>query len=619
MVLTNFTGSGVGFGFGIGCGFGVGWGFGGMPLHTFGLGIGGGCGVGLGLGWGFGSAFGSQYRNSKVRFHGIEFDNKVANNKMGEPEPFKSNQDPWTLSITPASSSSPSSSSSLVSSSGTAVSTPKPSPHLPPSPSSATSTSLKTPRNFSINSISKLYGPVVSLYLGSRHALILSSLAAAAEAPHQERHPLFQIHPNFKVGQPLGYNNTTMFFTPFGPHWRNLRRLTAVELFSTRRLNLLSDIRSNEFLSLVRRMIDSSGEIELKARLFEMTYNSMSKMVVGKRFYGENLEVDIEVANRFREVIIQEGLALVFSFNPRDFFPVLGWLDLLGVERRMERLRPRVDKFLSELVEKQRRQRRNDQANGDVDDGGEAAKEEKEKKRTLVDVMLSMQETDPETYTDDLIKGQILTVLTGGTESTAETVRVMMLLMLSHPEIMKKARTEIDRNIESGRILQESDLPKLPYLQNILKETLRLVPPMQGMPPRESSGDRTIQGYHVPAGTMLFVNVWGIQRDPKLWDDPLSFKPERFAEEKEEEEEDGFTNFKYIPFGAGRRRCPGEKLGLRMVMTVVGIFVQCFDWEPMSEEEVDMKALLGLTVPKIKPVMAKYKVRECMVGALSRV
>ncbi|KAJ0973735.1 hypothetical protein J5N97_015700 [Dioscorea zingiberensis] len=111
----------------------------------------------------------------------------------------------------------------------------------------------------------------------------------------------------------------------------------------------------------------------------------------------------------------------------------------------------------------------------------------------------------------------------------------------------------------------------------------------------------------------------GIQRDPKLWDDPLSFKPERFAEEKEEEEEDGFTNFKYIPFGAGRRRCPGEKLGLRMVMTVVGIFVQCFDWEPMSEEEVDMKALLGLTVPKIKPVMAKYKVRECMVGALSRV
>ncbi|KAJ0973736.1 hypothetical protein J5N97_015701 [Dioscorea zingiberensis] len=288
---------------------------------------------------------------------------------------------------------------------------------LPPSPPSLPFIGhlhlLKTPRNFSINSISKLYGPVVSLYLGSRHALILSSLAAAAEALIKND-TLFSNHPNFKVGQPLGYNNTTMFFTPFGPHWRNLRRLTAVELFSTRRLNLLSDIRSNEFLSLVRRMIDSSGEIELKARLFEMTYNSMSKMVVGKRFYGENLEVDIEVANRFREVIIQEGLALVFSFNPRDFFPFLGWLDLLGLGRRMERLRPKVDKFLSD--DKQRRQRRNDQAAAaDDDDGREAAKEEKEKKRTLVNVMLSMQETDPETYTDDLIKGQILTVLTGGT------------------------------------------------------------------------------------------------------------------------------------------------------------------------------------------------------------
>ncbi|KAJ0973731.1 hypothetical protein J5N97_015696 [Dioscorea zingiberensis] len=496
--------------------------------------------------------------------------------------------------------------------------------NLPPSPPSLPFIGhlhlLKPPRNLSIHSLSERYGPVVSLRLGSRPALIVSSPAAITEALIKND-PIFCSHPIFKAGQVLGYNNSTMFFSPYGPYWRNLRRLTALELFSTRRLNLLSSIRSNELLSLVRRMVNSSsGEVELKLRLFEMTYNALSKMAVGKRFYGENLEVDIDVANEFRESIQREGLDLVFSFNPRDFFPLLGWFDLLGLEKRMERLRPKIDGFLSALVEEQRIQRRNDKQASDRDDNeeGEAAKEEKEKTRTLLDVMLSMQETDPETYTDVVIKGQILTVLTGGSDTVADTIEAVMLLLLSHPEIMKKARTEIDRNIEPGRILQESDLPKLPYLHNILKETLRLVLPMQGLPPRASSADCTIQGYHVPAGTMLFVNAWGMQLDPELWDDPMSFKPERFTGEKEEGEGEGFTNCKYIPFGAGRRRCPAEQLGFRMVTTVVGVLVQCFDWEPMSEEEVDIKGLQSLTVPKGKHVMAKYNVRECMVDALSR-
>ncbi|XP_039115371.1 cytochrome P450 81E8-like [Dioscorea cayenensis subsp. rotundata] len=203
-----------------------------------------------------------------------------------------------------------------------------------------------------------------------------------------------------KAGDILGHKNTAIFFSPHGPHWSNLRRLTSSELLSTRRLNLLSGIRFNEFLSLIHRMVQasSSGEIELRARLFEMAHNSMSKMVFGKRYYGENLDVEVDVANQFKD-IMHEVIDLVFSFNPRDFFPALGWLDLLGVERRMKRLLPRLDGFITEIIEEQRR-RRSEEANA-----GREAEE-----RNLLDVMLSMQETDHEMYTDEHINGHILGV-----------------------------------------------------------------------------------------------------------------------------------------------------------------------------------------------------------------
>ncbi|XP_039115379.1 cytochrome P450 81Q32-like [Dioscorea cayenensis subsp. rotundata] len=181
----------------------------------------------------------------------------------------------------------------------------------------------------------------------------------------------------------------------------------------------------------------------------------------------------------------------------------------------------------------------------------------------------------------------------------ALTIKRMMLFLLSHPETLKKTNEEIDTNVGNERIINESDLPKLPYLNNVLKETLRLT--LADFPPRESSGDCTIQDYHVPKGTMLFVNALGINRDPELWDDAMSFKPERFDREEEEKV------FKYMPFGAGRRKCPGEHLAMRMVMAGVGALVQCFEWEPMSKGEVDISSSLGLIVSNGKPVVAKYQ------------
>lgn len=147
--------------------------------------------------------------------------------------------------------------------------------NLPPSPPSLPFIGhlhlLKSPRNLSIHSLSQLYGPVVALRLGSRNAIILSSLAAVEEALIKND-TIFSNHPVIKAGHILGYNNTTMFFSPYNPHWRNLRRLTSLQLLSTSRINLLTGIRTEEFLSLIRRMVkdSSSGKIDIQARFFEI-------------------------------------------------------------------------------------------------------------------------------------------------------------------------------------------------------------------------------------------------------------------------------------------------------------------------------------------------------------
>uniref|UniRef100_A0ACD5WPA3 Uncharacterized protein n=1 Tax=Avena sativa TaxID=4498 RepID=A0ACD5WPA3_AVESA len=188
-----------------------------------------------------------------------------------------------------------------------------------------------------------------------------------------------------------------------------------------------------------------------------------------------------------------------------------------------------------------------------------------------------------------------------------------MSLLLNKPEVLLKASEEIDACIgEPARLLEATDLPKLQYLRSIIMETLRLYPPAPLLVPHESSADCTVGGFHIPQGTMLLVNTFAIHRDPGLWDEPTSFIPERF--------EDGINGGKMvIPFGMGRRRCPAEHLGMQMVGLALGTMIQCFDWERVGEELVDMTEGSGLTMPKQLPLDALYQPRPSMVRLLSEI
>lgn len=192
-----------------------------------------------------------------------------------------------------------------------------------------------------------------------------------------------------------------------------------------------------------------------------------------------------------------------------------------------------------------------------------------------------------------------------GTDTMSISMEWAMALLLNHPETLAKVKSEIDEHVPKDRLLDEQDLPKLTYLGHVITETLRLYPPVPFLIPHQSSEDCKVSGYDIPKGTMLLVNLWAIHRDPRLWDEPEVFKPERHEARKENE----FM----LPFGSGRRKCPGGGIAKRVLGLALGTMIQCFEWERVSEEMVDMSHGVGFSIPKVKPLEAMCKPREEMV------
>jgi cytochrome P450 len=204
-------------------------------------------------------------------------------------------------------------------------------------------------------------------------------------------------------------------------------------------------------------------------------------------------------------------------------------------------------------------------------------------------------------------------LLGAGTETTSTTTEWAMSLLLNHPEALRKAQAELDALVGTSRLVTADDVPHLSYLRCVITETLRLYPGVPLLLPHESSADCRIGGYDVPAGTMLLVNVCAIHRDPALWKDPLEFRPERFEDGNKAEDR------LLMPFGMGRRKCPGETLALRTVGLVLGTLIQCFHWDRVDGVEIDMAEGGGLTNPKAVPLEAICKPRAAMRDVLREI
>ncbi|MBA0623643.1 hypothetical protein Godav_009094, partial [Gossypium davidsonii] len=280
--------------------------------------------------------------------------------------------------------------------------------NLPPSPPALPIIGhlhlLKEPFHRTLHQLSQKYGPILLLQFGTGKVLIVSS-ASAAEECFTKNDIIFANRPQMLAGKHLNYNYSTIGLAPYGDYWRNLKRLTTVELFSTSRLAMFASIRQEEVQLLLKELFLAStrkpAKVELSSKLMDLVFNIILRMLAGKRYYGKDV-VD-KKAMEFRD-IMKEATELHGSTNLNDFFPVLQLVDFQGVERKMKGTMKKLDKFLEFLLEEHREMRADSthQSSGSYDASNKATK------TTLIDVMLSLQQTEPEFYTDETIKGTIL-------------------------------------------------------------------------------------------------------------------------------------------------------------------------------------------------------------------
>ncbi|KAL7208473.1 hypothetical protein ACSBR1_030257 [Camellia fascicularis] len=403
---------------------------------------------------------------------------------------------------------------------------------------------LKEPLHQTLQAFSDKYGPIILLWLGPKKVVVVTSPSAVEEC-FTKNDVVFANRPRSLAGKHLNYNNTNMGVAPYGELWRNLRRITTLEMLSTTRLDKTSTIRGEEVKFLMNQLMKNCGsggygKVDLNSKFYELSFNVMTMMMMGKRFYGESVE-DIEEAKIFQN-LMREHFELVKKADPADLFPVLQCVDLFGTQKKMTANAKNMDKFLQKLVDEHRRI------------------SVPTKMKTLIHNLLSLQETEPEFYTNEIIYGIIMVLLIAGTETSSTTMEWTMSLLLNHPDAMTKVKTEIDAHVGQDRLIDEQDLPKLNYLSN----------------------------------------------RPQDMGKSKKFMPERF------ESESAGDGYRLIPFGSGRRGCPGTNLAKRIVGLGLGALIQSFEWKTINEEEVDMAESSGLTMPKLKPLEAICKLHPSM-------
>ncbi|XP_022950467.1 cytochrome P450 CYP736A12-like isoform X2 [Cucurbita moschata] len=396
-----------------------------------------------------------------------------------------------------------------------------------------------------LHELSQKYGPIMCMKLGLIPTIIVSS-THAAELFLKTHDLVFASRPSSEASKHILCNQKSLSFSPYTPYWRNMRKMCTLELLNSLKINSFKPMRKHELGLLIESLREAAhnrAAVNLSSKVTSFTTDNVCLMAFGKKY--EDKEFD----KRGFKSVIQEGLQLIIN----------------------EHLEAR------------------------------AAKRTKD----FVDVMLDLIDSQESGYQIDRssIKAIMLDILAAAMDSSATTVGWAMLELIRHPHIMKKMQDELEKVVGLNRLVEESDLKNLEYSAMVVKEILRLHPLAPLLVPHESVEDCTVDDFHIPKKSRIIVNAWAIGRDPSAWIDPEKFIPDRFIGCQVDVKG---KNFQLIPFGAGRRSCPGMQLGLIMVNLLLAQLVHCFDWElpnGMPPSELNMTKKFGLTCPRARDLM----------------
>ncbi|XP_056161597.1 iridoid oxidase-like [Syzygium oleosum] len=451
---------------------------------------------------------------------------------------------------------------------------------------------LGTMPHQNLHSFRAEHGPVTWLKLGSVNTMVIQSARAAAE--------LFKGHDLTFADRKcphaftaLGYDQGSLAVGRYGGYWRVLRRLCSAELLMNKRVNEMAHLRQKCVDSMIMHIEEEMAVkqatteqgIDLSQFLFLLAFNVVGNMVLSRDLLDPKSKDGPEffdAMNRFMEWAGKPNVA--------DFMPVLKWWDPQGIKASMAKDMGRAMKIAEGFVKERLEERKTGEIRATND---------------FLDAVLDYEGDGKEGHhkiSSQNVNIIVLEMFLAGSETTSSTIEWAMAELLRHPESMKKAKDEIDEVVGLNRKLEENDTEKMPFLQAVVKETLRLHPPLPLLLPRNALKDTNFMGFDIPKDAQVFVNAWGIGRDPDAWEDPLAFKPERFLGSKIDYKG---QNFELIPFGSGRRMCVGLSLAHRVLHLGLATLLHHFDWElgsGLTPATLDMSERVGITLRKLHPL-----------------
>ncbi|CAA7027551.1 unnamed protein product [Microthlaspi erraticum] len=450
------------------------------------------------------------------------------------------------------------------------------------------------PSHVTFGAMADVLGPVFMTKLGSINLMMISSQEVAKE--------IYTVHdkvlnrPTVTASKVLGYNDSFLSFSPERSYWREMRKISVSEILSTAVVDMQCS-RAGEvevtLRDLYRKWEQKGGPkngvlVDMRQEFHDLIQNISLMMVAGKRYFGGSPNCDTGEARRCRK-LIREFLDSFGVFLFTDHVPCLGWLDW-RTKKGMKRTASELDKIVEAWVEEHKKR---------TNSGGDINK-------TFLGRLIEIFEQHKNQGLGDAhttTKALCLNLVLSGPEAATVVLIWAVSLLVNDPHVLSKAQEELNRKIGKDRVVEESDLKDLVYIQAILKETFRLYPPLTLTGYRDVMEDFNISNgnFHVPAGTQLLVNAWKMHRDPKLWSNPEEFEPERFLTLNREVDVSG-QSYKFFPFGLGRKACPAIPLGMRMVHYVLARFLHSFDVARPSSQEVDMTGNNGLVNLKATPL-----------------
>ncbi|XP_076945642.1 cytochrome P450 736A117-like [Bidens hawaiensis] len=431
----------------------------------------------------------------------------------------------------------------------------------------------------------KLGSPLMLIHLGSVPTIVISSADAAREIM-KTNDLIFASRPDVKMFRRLLFDLKEVSVAPYGDYWRQVKSIMVLHLLSNKKIEAHREIREEEIAVVVDK-IKKSKVIDLSDLFVRFTNDVVCRVTFGKKYNDE------ESGRKFRKML-NEFFDVLGGLNFEDLVPWLSWLDRLrGFSGKVERVARQMDEFLDGVVEERLR----DQSRTNGDEGREA----------FIDILLKIQKEDKIGVVLDrhAIKALLLDAYTAGTDTTAIVLEWAFTELLKNPRVLKKTQDEVRMVLKDKQQIEQKDIDNMTYLKAVFKETLRLHPPIPTILPRVASQDAKVMGFDVRKGTRVIVNAWSIARDPKTWDESNEFRPERFL--------DCTIDFKghdfdLIPFGAGRRGCPGIAFAMTTNENLLANLLHKFDWKlpnGVKNEYLDMSERpVGAIIRKKIPLLA---------------